>query len=319
MLAAADLASKVWAWLLAGSPPHWVSALIVTTMVLSSVVNALTKHYKDAQSPWAKRLLVVIDVLSFLASFGSPQTLKLPFKTSADPGEKKQDDDKDPPTFPPGGGLALVATVLLLVGCAIGLSGCAPGITAGYQTIANAATVHKQGMELFDKFDKAQQEKILKAAKDRRDPDGGEGALKSYHAQQAKVIAVFDKAAGTILAAEASMPLIKLGVEKQKTPGVWIATLLGQISAMIGALTELGVPGLDALAAPPKTSWRMSPSVRMATDLRPSDLDIGETCYFALTDGRETHRYPCRNGPPRAVYNVTSDGQSGGLVTSAVQ
>lgn len=137
--------------------------------------------------------------------------------------------------------LALTAIVALATGCA-------PGITGAYQVVGRVADFHKRGSDVFDKFDKGQQEKILAAAKDRRDPDGGEAALRSYHAKQAIVLATLAKAEGTVLAAEASLPLIKLGIEKQKTPAVWIATLLGQLGAMMTALTELGVPGLDALA-----------------------------------------------------------------------
>lgn len=139
--------------------------------------------------------------------------------------------------------LALLALTAILALA----TGCAPGITGAYQVVGRVADVHKRGSAIFDTFDKDMQTKILAAAKDRKDPDGGEAALRAYHAKQAVVLAVFAKAAGTVLAAEASLPLIKLGVEKQKTPAVWIATLLGQLGAMVAALTELGVPGLDVL------------------------------------------------------------------------
>lgn len=303
--------SKLVAWLAVGEPPHWlvITKWIVGVMpfVLLSIANALTKYYAE-KTGLRRFVLFWLDVFSFLASRGSPQTLKMPGLVSTPPvdAEKKPDDD-GPPTFLPGGGLQLVATLLVVIratafACMVTMvvalalllpSGCAPGITAAYQTVATVATVHQRGSAIFDKFDKGQQEKILATAKDRKDPDGGEGALRSYHAKQAKVLAVFGKAEGTVLAAEASLPLIKLGVEKQKTPAAWIATLLGQMAAMVAALTELGVPGLDALAkpaeAPKPTSWRMSPDAQMSIAAGIDQSTLDGICSITDTNGS----HPC--------------------------
>lgn len=93
---------RLLTWLAEGTPPRWQALAIVIALllpgVLVSVANALTKHYSEKKG-LIRALYFLADLFSVLASKGSPATLKLPGKTSPPPGS-------EPPTFPPGGGLA---------------------------------------------------------------------------------------------------------------------------------------------------------------------------------------------------------------------
>lgn len=230
-------------WLASGDPPHWQAMawtlVILAPGILLSIANAVTKHYSEKKG-LVKFLYFVADLFSVLASKGSPTTLKLPGVPSPYPVEPpKRDEDKtDPPTFPPGGGLALVAVLLT-----VALSGCATFLQRSAQTVITAGEGEKRAEEVYVEHVRRTEDQISTAAEERKDPDGGRAALATFRKSHRPVAKSLNGLRVALYAATEGLLLTRAGKLPERDLQKLIDNVLDAAKEVASQLAAIGALG----------------------------------------------------------------------------
>lgn len=240
------------AWLLAGSPAHWIVALLVAYALAcwalsklpkvraNTVAEAFFNALNPIAIPYMRKIPLVGPVLVMLVDlFDSPQ----PKPSMVDATSASGGANATTARYTRESGRASLLVLLCLAGfgifAALTFAGCAPGTDGARQALTAAEQLETQAIGSLESFDATYQAQIVEQHK--VDVPGGEKALQAYRIKRAEVVKVVLDVATVTATGKPLIALVDLGLKKSSDLGAWLASLIESLAKLRTALSAFGV------------------------------------------------------------------------------